>query len=93
MLKFGSRAASGGDGGHDFNLKAGLDLPILGEPEQRVEDGSEVGACALIGPDYIGLKPKMLVAVGDQVKQGQALFAHKPFDSVVFTARSRWPVP
>jgi Na+-transporting NADH:ubiquinone oxidoreductase subunit A len=41
---------------------------------------------ALLGSDYLGLKPKMLVQEGDQVSLGQALFIDKRDPDVMFTA-------
>lgn len=67
-------------------LKKGLDIPITGAPEQRIEDVQPVVSCALTGMDYLGLKPKMEVAEGDRVKLGQPLFRDKRFPSVAFTA-------
>ncbi len=43
-------------------IKRGLDLPITGEPEQRIDEGAAVSRVALVGDDYIGMKPTMLVA-------------------------------
>lgn len=60
-----------------IRIKKGLDLPISGEPEQQIEKGPRVKHVALLGRDYTGLKPKMLVAVGDRVKLGQPLFSDK----------------
>ena len=79
---------SGGDGQGrlDFKLKKGLDLPIAGAPDQRIEDGPTVASCALIGLDHLGLKPKMQVAEGDRVKLGQPLFADRRFEGIVYTA-------
>jgi Na+-transporting NADH:ubiquinone oxidoreductase subunit A len=57
---------------HKF--RKGLDLPIAGSPEQRVEDGSAVTHVALVADDYPGMRPRMLVAEGDSVKAGQQLF-------------------
>ena len=69
---------------HD--LKRGLDLPIAGAPAPRIEVGAFPVSVALLGPDYVGLKPRMFVQEGDQVRRGQALFAHKDSPEVVFTA-------
>jgi len=69
-----------------FNIKEGLDLPITGGPKQVIEKGNKVKSVAVLGKDYVGLKPKMLVAVGDTVKLGQALFADKQNPGVMFTA-------
>lgn len=69
-----------------FTLKKGLDLPITGGPEQKITDGNTVKSVAVLGTDYVGLKPKMLVAEGDQVKLGQTLFFDKKNPGVAFTA-------
>ncbi|OHX37733.1 NADH:ubiquinone reductase (Na(+)-transporting) subunit A [Methylomonas sp. LWB] len=69
-----------------FTLKKGLDLPITGGPEQKISDGNGIKSVALLGCDYVGLKPKMLVAEGDKVKLGQALFVDKQNPSVNFTS-------
>ena len=58
-----------------MKIKKGLDIPVSGEPEQVVHAGADVGTVALLGADYVGMKPTMLVADGDRVKLGQALFA------------------
>lgn len=73
-------------GGLDFTLKKGLDVPIVGAPAQRIEDGPDVVACALTGEDYVGLKPKMHVAEGDRVRLGEPLFEDRRFEGVVYTA-------
>jgi len=57
-----------------IKLKKGLDLPIAGGPEQSITNGNAVSRVALVGFDYVGMKPTMLVQVGDTVKKGQALF-------------------
>lgn len=70
-----------------IKTKKGLDLPITGEPEQVVHsDGGDVRSVAVIGLDYVGLKPTMNVAEGDRVKLGDVLFADKQHPSVVFTS-------
>lgn len=79
------RAGAGGDP-HAFRLKKGLDLPITGAPEQRIEDGPVIASCALVGADYLELKPKMLVAEGDHVRLGQPLFLDRRYEGVVYTA-------
>ena len=44
-----------------FSLKRGLDIPILGSPEQKIYDGQEPKTLAVMGTDFEGLKPKMLI--------------------------------
>jgi len=60
-----------------INIKKGLDLPIAGKPEQNITQGNAVSRVALVGYDYVGMKPTMLVQVGDKVKKGQLLFTDK----------------
>ena len=55
----------------------GLNIPIAGEPEQSVHPGPAVQHLALCGSDYLGLKPRLLVSVGDRVGLGQPLFIDK----------------
>lgn len=69
-----------------IKIKRGLDLPITGEPEQRIEAAKAVSSVALIGFDYHGMKPTMAVQVGDRVKLGQLLFSDKKTPGVHFTA-------
>lgn len=67
-------------------IKRGLNLPITGEPVQRIELGPVVAQVGLVGDDYIGMKPTMLVVEGDVVKQGQKLFEDKKSPGVFYTA-------
>ena len=67
-------------------IKRGLDVPISGEPEQRIEPGPRVNRVGLIGDDYIGMKPTMLVAEGDSVLLGQPVMEDKKNPGVIFTA-------
>lgn len=53
---------------------------------QEISAGAEVSSVALMGPDTNDLKPGMLVAVGDTVKLGQALFRDKQNPGVHFTS-------
>ena len=69
-----------------FNLSKGLDLPIIGTPDQRIDEGRVVTKVAVLGNDYIGLKPTMLVKVGDKVKLGQPLFEDKKTPGVIVAA-------
>lgn len=70
-----------------IKIKKGLDLPITGEPEQVIySDAGALESVALVGFDYVGLKPTMHVAEGDSVKLGDVLFADKQHPSVVFTS-------
>lgn len=69
-----------------IKINKGLDLPITGEPAQTVSAEVAVKSVAIVGTDYVGLKPTMSVREGDQVKLGQVIFADKKNEGVVFTA-------
>jgi Na+-transporting NADH:ubiquinone oxidoreductase subunit A len=69
-----------------ITIKRGLDVPIMGLPIQQVFDGEKVTTVALLGEEYVGLKPTMLVEVGDSVIKGQALFEDKKTPGLKFTA-------
>ena len=69
-----------------IRTKRGLDLPISGSPEQKIDNGISVRSVGLVGFDYPGLKPTMEVAVGDHVKTGQVLFTDKKTPGVKYTA-------
>ncbi len=69
-----------------FQIKKGLDIPITGEPKQVIENGNKVTSVAILGMDYVGMKPTMLVNEGDTVKLGQILFTDKKNPGVNFTA-------
>lgn len=70
-----------------IKIKKGLDLPIAGEPEQVIHgDAGLPRSVAMIGMDYVGLKPSMNVAEGDRVRLGDVLFSDKQHPSVVFTS-------
>ena len=67
-------------------LKRGLDLPLAGEPEQVVHPARAVSRVALLGEDFPGLKPGFLVAPGDRVLRGQALFEDKKWPGIRHTS-------
>ena len=67
-------------------LSKGLDIPISGGPEQKIRPGNPIKQVALIGDDYIGMKPTMLVKPGDRVTVGQQLFTDKKNQGVIFTS-------
>ena len=64
----------------------GLDLPIAGEPEHRIETASPARQVALLADDYVGMSPTMQVRVGDEVRRGQVLFEDKKTPGIRFTS-------
>ncbi len=69
-----------------IKIKRGLDIPIAGAPEQRIDTAKAVKSVAILGRDYVGMKPTMEVQEGDRVKLGQTVFTDKKTDGVVYTA-------
>jgi Na+-transporting NADH:ubiquinone oxidoreductase subunit A len=69
-----------------IKIKKGLDLPIAGQPEQNIVESAAVKTVALVGADYVGMKPTMEVSEGDKVKKGQLLFTDKKTEGVRYTA-------
>jgi len=69
-----------------YSIKKGLNLPVKGRPEERIDIASSVSSVAVLGDDYIGLKPTMLVQVGDKVEVGTPLFEDKKNPGVIITS-------
>ncbi len=69
-----------------IKIKKGLNIPLPGAPEQSISPGPDVKSVAVLGPDTNDLKPRMLVAEGDRVKLGQAIFTDKANPGVNFTS-------
>jgi len=69
-----------------IQTKKGLDIPITGKPLQQIRPGNIVQQVALLGDDYVGMKPTMQVKEGDRVKAGQLLFTDKKNIGVRFVS-------
>ncbi len=69
-----------------ITIKKGLDLPIAGAPTQVINDGKAIKKVALLGEEYVGMRPTMHVRVGDEVKKAQILFEDKKNPGVKFTS-------
>lgn len=67
-------------------IRRGMDIPLAGAPSSEIDSSVSVRTVALVGPDYIGMKPTMEVAVGDVVKRGQRVFTDKKCEGVVYTS-------
>jgi Na+-transporting NADH:ubiquinone oxidoreductase subunit A len=69
-----------------IKVTRGLDIPLLGEPEQQITEAPQVRRVALLGQDYVGMKPTMAVREGERVKLGQPVFEDKKTPGVIYTA-------
>jgi Na+-transporting NADH:ubiquinone oxidoreductase subunit A len=64
----------------------GLNLPVSGTPDPVIADTPNVTSVSLLGNDFVGMKPTMMVKVGDIVKRGTKLFEDKKNPGVYFTS-------
>ena len=69
-----------------FKVSKGLNIPISGNINPDNKNSVSVRNVALLGEDYHGLKPTMLVKEGNVVIKGQNLFEDKKNPGVLFTA-------
>jgi len=76
------------DGGMGLTtIKEGLDLPISGVPDQSsVQNGKAVQTVALLGEDYVGMRPTIVAQAGDRVKLGDVLFTDKKIEGILYTS-------
>lgn len=64
----------------------GLDLPISGKPLQVVRGTSPCHRVAVMADDFPGMKPRMHIEEGQQVRRGQVLFEDRKQPGVLHTA-------
>lgn len=69
-----------------IRIRKGLDIPIAGVPEQRIDAARDVGWVALVARDYRVLRPHLQVDVGDRVRLGQALLTDKSNPRALFVS-------
>ena len=71
-----------------ITIKKGLDVPVVGTPQQVIHDGPTIKTVATLGEEFVGMRPTMFVKVGDRVKKGQVIFEDKKNLGVKFTAQA-----
>ena len=69
-----------------FKVSKGLNVPINGSINVEKINSVSARSVALLGEDYHGLKPTMLVQEGNVVIKGQNLFEDKKNPGVKFTS-------
>ena len=69
-----------------IRIKKGLNIPLEGSPKGAPVSLTKPRSVGLVGSDYNGMKPTMLVDNGDQVKIGQPLFEDKKNQGVIYTS-------
>jgi len=70
----------------NIKIRKGLDIKLKGAAE-RVFAELPASETAVVKPtDFVGIRPKLCVKVGDEVKAGTPLFCDKDNERVVFTS-------
>ena len=70
----------------DLKLKKGYEIRLEGEAPCEFLSSDVPTKLAIKPTDFPGLKPKLLVAVGDEVKVGSPLFHEKGKENLLFTS-------
>ncbi len=70
----------------EFKLKKGLDIPIAGKPAKELRTIENQSIFKIHPVDIKGLKPKLLVKEGDQVKIGTPVLYNKLSEKVKFVS-------
>ena len=60
-----------------INIKKGHNIRIAGKPEKEIADINNSATLAILPTDFKGVKPKLIVDQGDEVKIGSPLFFDK----------------
>ncbi len=59
-----------------INIKKGHDLHISGKPDKNITDLNNFETVAILPTDFNGVKPKLMISEGDEVKIGFYLFVY-----------------
>jgi len=69
-----------------FKIKKGLNIPIKGAPKKELREKKDISRVAILGDDYILMKPSFRVKEGDKVKKGEVLFVCRKKEEIKFTS-------
>jgi len=78
-----------------IKIKKGLDIPVDAKPPDNLPDhltdpltGNKktIKKIALLGSDYVGMKPTLRFKKGEKIKKGMPLFNCKKTEGVVYTS-------
>ena len=65
-----------------IKIKKGLDIPLMGEPQEKFLGEVKSDVVKICPEDFIGVTPKLSVRVGDEVKAGDALMYDRNHPSI-----------
>ena len=69
-----------------IKLKKGLDINLKGKASAKVSAASASKVYGLVPDSFWGMKPKVVVKEGDEVKAGDALFVNKLHPEMKFVS-------
>ena len=69
-----------------FKIKKGKNLPIVGEPQNRIANSLKSSEFALLPPEFEGVKFKVEVKEGDQVLIGSPLLSSRTHEDLKWTS-------
>ncbi len=69
-----------------IRIKKGLDINLKGKADKIYQRANRASSYAVKPTDFHGIRPKLMVKVGDEVKVGTALFFDKYNPDVMFTS-------
>ncbi|MDR1516908.1 MAG: Na(+)-translocating NADH-quinone reductase subunit A [Dysgonamonadaceae bacterium] len=69
-----------------IKIKKGLQIPLLGEPQELLRGVVKSDFVRIYPEDFHGVTPKLTVKAGDRVKAGSPLFYDKNRSSVLFAS-------
>ena len=70
----------------NIHICKGHDLKLLGKPDKLIKDINCSGFIKLHPSDFYGVKPKLLIKVGDILKKGQSVYFDKNNPNIFFTS-------
>ena len=70
----------------NIHIRKGHDLKLVGAPAKLIQDINDSTFIKLHPSDFPGIKPKLLVKVGETLKKGQAVFNDKNNPNILFTS-------
>ncbi|OFX26193.1 MAG: NADH:ubiquinone reductase (Na(+)-transporting) subunit A [Bacteroidetes bacterium GWA2_31_9b] len=69
-----------------IKIKKGLNINLLGEAEKIIKKADQAEYYAVKPTDFKGIRPKLVVKVGDKVKAGSPLFFDKLQPEILFVS-------
>jgi Na+-transporting NADH:ubiquinone oxidoreductase subunit A len=69
-----------------YELRKGLDLTLPGAPHSSIDEGARVSHVAVLGSDYPGVRPRVVVREAERVRTGQTLVIDRRRPEVCITS-------